>query len=103
MMEQMSTDGEDIKQRMRNKYKLGQRTDNSGAYNPLNGEYDNSPKGAKAKGMAVQSQMRQEARARNMDMCGEPAYNVINGAESPAKLALIKAGRVSITTPYSPM
>ena len=89
---------------MRNKYQLGRRTDNSAGYNPLNGQYDMSPKGQGAKAMELQKKMRTEARARNMDMCGEPTYNVINGAESPPKEALLKAGRGSITsTPYSPM
>ena len=55
-----------------------------------------------------QREMRQLARAKNIDITGDSPYNPINGAESTPKLALLKAGRNQLagsgtSSPYVPM
>ena len=55
----------------------------------------------------IQKEMRQIARAQNMDITGDSPYNPINGADSTPKLVLLKAGRGQLgsgtPSPYSPM
>lgn len=48
------------------------------------------------------SRLRQIARAKNMDLCGDSPYNPINGNDSVPKVSLIKAGRGTMSSPYSP-
>jgi len=62
-------------------------------YNPLNFTYEDSEKGKSLQNVDEKNKLRQIARAQNMDLCGDSSYNLINGAESTPKIALVKAGR----------
>ena len=65
--------------RMRRKYKLGQKGNGSASYNPINMEYEATPQGER---MQQQEQMRSQRavhRGANIEQSGHPMYNPING------------------------
>lgn len=92
-MEKLNNEEEKYKAIKQNKYQAGKKAANSVGYNPLNFQFDDSDKGKSLQDAEDRNRLRQIARAQNMDMCGDSSYNLINGAESTPKLALVKAGR----------
>ena len=66
-------------QRARDKYKIGQKGNGSAAYNPVNCEFDGSPRGQKMKEMEQLRSQRAMVRGTLIQNSSAPIFNPING------------------------
>ena len=67
-------------ERMRQKYKIGQKGNGSGHYNPVSNEYETSPQGLKMKRLEESKSQRQVVRGNQMQMAGQPEFDPVNGS-----------------------
>lgn len=78
-MEHEDTNVENRNERMRHKYKLGQKGNGSAAYNPVNMEYESSPQGQKMKLLEQSRSQRAIIRGQMINQSAHPPYNPVNG------------------------
>ena len=107
-MDQQLQEQQKQKEIKMSKYQIGKKGEISCGYNPITGQYETSNKGEAVQIANRQREMRQIARAQNLDNSGDSPYNLINGAESSPKIALLKARRNQLATsgtssPFVPM
>ena len=65
---------------MREKYKIGMKGNGSQAYNPINMEYESSPKGNKLKEIEQMKSQRSNMRGHMIEVANQPSFNPINGS-----------------------
>lgn len=79
-MEHQDSTKNERDQKMRQKYKVGQKGNGSAAYNPLNMEYESSPNGVKLKEIEVMRSQRAQMRGQNIQQANHPIFDPINGS-----------------------
>ena len=78
-MEQQDSQKDEQLDKMRKKYKLGQKGNGSAAYNPVNNEYETSQQGLYMQQKEEMRSQRSIHRGLNINSQGHPLYNPING------------------------
>ena len=79
-MEHQDNTKEDRNEIMRQKYKIGQKGNGSGHYNPVSNEYETSPRGVKMKSLEQSRSQRQIVRGRAAELAGQPQFDPVNGS-----------------------